>query len=93
MKTSSDWPRWGTPTPPDGCCEVPAFRARQGHSYFLAGGDADDLLQEGYIGLFKAIRDYRPDRAASFRSFAELCVTRQIITAIKTASRARSTPR
>ena len=55
-------------------------------SYFIAGGDSDDLIQEGYIGLFKAIRDYQSHRAASFRSFAELCVTRQIITAIKTAS-------
>jgi RNA polymerase sporulation-specific sigma factor len=61
-------------------------------SYFLAGGDSEDLIQEGYIGLFKAIRDYRSDRAASFRSFAELCVTRQIITAIKTASRQKHTP-
>ena len=62
------------------------------HSYFLAGGDGDDLLQEGYIGLFKAIRDYRPDRARAFRGFAELCVTRQIITAIKTASRQKHSP-
>ena len=61
-------------------------------SYFLAGGDGDDLLQEGYIGLFKAIRDYRPDRAHAFRGFAELCVTRQIITAIKTASRQKHSP-
>src|SRR5213594_4256201 len=56
-------------------------------SYFLAGGDAEDLVQEGLIGLYKAVRDYRPDRETSFRSFAELCVTRQIITAIKTATR------
>ncbi len=61
-------------------------------SYFLAGGDTEDLMQEGYIGLYKAIRDYREDRAASFRSFAELCVTRQIITAIKTASRQKHHP-
>lgn len=61
-------------------------------SYFIAGGDSDDLIQEGYIGLFKAIRDYQADRAASFRSFAELCVTRQIITAIKTASRQKHSP-
>jgi len=61
-------------------------------SYFLAGGDTEDLVQEGYIGLFKAIRDYREDRGASFRSFAELCVTRQIITAIKTASRQKHHP-
>ncbi len=50
-------------------------------SYFLAGGDSDDLQQEGLIGLYKAIRDYRVDRETSFRSFAELCITRQIITA------------
>lgn len=62
------------------------------NSYFLAGGDTDDLVQEGYIGLYKAIRDYRYDRLASFRSFAELCVTRQIITAIKTASRQKHNP-
>ena len=61
-------------------------------SYFLAGGDADDLVQEGMIGLYKAIRDYRSDRESSFRSFAELCVTRQIITAIR-RRRASSTPR
>ncbi|MBA2476460.1 MAG: RNA polymerase sporulation sigma factor SigH [Actinobacteria bacterium] len=56
-------------------------------SYFLAGGDADDLLQEGLVGLYKAVRDFRSDKETSFRSFAELCVTRQIITAIKTATR------
>ncbi len=62
------------------------------NSYFLAGGDGDDLIQEGYIGLFKAIRDYEYGRSTSFRSFAELCVTRQIITAIKTASRQKHVP-
>src|SRR5918911_3551067 len=46
-------------------------------SYFLAGGDASDLLQEGLVGLYKAVRDFRPDKEASFRSFAELCITRQ----------------
>ena len=56
-------------------------------SYFLAGGDSHDLMQEGLVGLFKAVRDFRPDRETSFRSFAELCITRQIITAIKTATR------
>lgn len=61
-------------------------------SYFLAGGDAEDLVQEGMIGLYKAIRDYRTDRESSFRSFAELCVTRQIITAIKSATRFKHTP-
>jgi RNA polymerase sporulation-specific sigma factor len=68
------------------------FVKMKAHSYFLAGGDTEDLVQEGLIGLFKAIRDYRHDRAASFRSFAELCVTRQIITAIKTASRQKHVP-
>ena len=61
-------------------------------SYFLAGGDAEDLLQEGLIGLYKAVRDFRPDKETSFRSFAELCVTRQIITAIKTATRYKHGP-
>lgn len=68
------------------------FVRMKSYSYFIAGGDGDDLIQEGYIGLFKAIRDYREDRARSFRSFAELCVTRQIITAIKTASRQKHAP-
>jgi RNA polymerase sporulation-specific sigma factor len=61
-------------------------------SYFLAGGDSDDLIQEGLIGLYKAVRDFRPDKETSFRSFAELCVTRQIITAIKTATRFKHAP-
>ncbi|MEZ5102144.1 MAG: RNA polymerase sporulation sigma factor SigH [Thermoleophilia bacterium] len=56
-------------------------------SYFLAGGDSDDLIQEGLVGLYKAVRDFRSDKETSFRSFAELCITRQIITAIKTATR------
>jgi RNA polymerase sporulation-specific sigma factor len=61
-------------------------------SYFLAGGDSDDLVQEGMIGLYKAVRDFRADKETSFRSFAELCVTRQIITAIKTATRFKHAP-
>src|SRR5713226_4700566 len=61
-------------------------------SYFLAGGDSDDLVQEGLIGLYKAVRDFRSDKETSFRSFAELCVTRQIITAIKTATRFKHAP-
>ncbi|MHB8294976.1 MAG: RNA polymerase sporulation sigma factor SigH [Acidimicrobiales bacterium] len=56
-------------------------------SYFLLGADADDIEQEALIGLFKAVRDYRSDRESSFRAFAELCITRQVISAIKTASR------
>jgi RNA polymerase sporulation-specific sigma factor len=61
-------------------------------SYFLAGGDSDDLIQEGLVGLYKAIRDYRSDRESSFRNFAELCITRQIITAVKTATRNKHAP-
>jgi RNA polymerase sporulation-specific sigma factor len=68
------------------------FVRLKANSYFLAGGDGDDLIQEGYIGLYKAIRDFEPGRSTSFRSFAELCVTRQIITAIKTASRQKHLP-
>ena len=61
-------------------------------SYFLAGGDGSDLVQEGLVGLFKAVRDFRSDKETSFRSFAELCITRQIITAIKTATRFKHAP-
>jgi RNA polymerase sporulation-specific sigma factor len=61
-------------------------------SYFLLGGESDDLVQEGLLGLYKAIRDYRTDRESSFRNFAELCITRQIITAVKTATRNKHTP-
>ena len=61
-------------------------------SYFLAGGDSEDLVQEGLIGLYKAVRDFRADKETSFRSFAELCVTRQIITAIKTATQVQARP-
>jgi len=68
------------------------FVRLKANSYFLAGGDGDDLIQEGYIGLYKAIRDYEYGHATTFRSFAELCVTRQIITAIKTASRQKHLP-
>jgi len=58
----------------------------------LVGADRDDIIQEGMIGLFKAIRDYDPSRQASFHSFAELCVTRQIITAVKSATRRKHSP-
>src|SRR5215210_1779585 len=61
-------------------------------SYFLIGGDGDDLVQEGLVGLYKAVRDYRSDRESSFRNFAELCITRQIITAVKTSTRNKHTP-
>lgn len=61
-------------------------------SYFLIGADKEDIYQEGMIGLYKAIRDFKPDKLSSFRAFAELCITRQIITAIKTATRQKHIP-
>lgn len=61
-------------------------------SYFLMGADREDIMQEGYIGLFKAIRDYRSSRNVSFRCFADLCITRQLITAVKTANRQKHRP-
>src|SRR4029453_16685155 len=63
------------------------FARAKSRGYFLVGGDADDIEQEALIGLYKAARDFRPEHQASFRAFAELCITRQIITAIKTATR------
>jgi RNA polymerase sporulation-specific sigma factor len=69
-----------------------SFVRLKASSYFLVGGDADDLIQEGLVGLYKATRDYRPDRESSFRNFAELCITRQIITAVKTANRNKHQP-
>jgi RNA polymerase sporulation-specific sigma factor len=68
------------------------FVRMKASSYFLAGGDSEDLIQEGLIGLYKAVRDFRVEKETSFRSFAELCVTRQIITAIKTATRFKHQP-
>jgi RNA polymerase sporulation-specific sigma factor len=68
------------------------FARAKGRGYFLVGGDSDDIEQEALIGLYKAIRDYQPARQASFRAFAELCITRQIITAIKTATRQKHQP-
>lgn len=64
----------------------------KGRSYFLVGGDREDVVQEGMIGLYKAIRDYRSEKLSSFKGFAELCITRQIITAIKTATRQKHIP-
>lgn len=61
-------------------------------TYFIIGGDREDIMQEGMIGFYKAIRDFRPDRLSSFKVFAELCITRQIITAIKTATRQKHIP-
>lgn len=68
------------------------FVRSKARSYFLVGADREDIIQEGMIGLFKAIRDYRPERIASFKAFAELCIQRQIITAIKTATRQKHIP-
>ena len=68
------------------------FTRAKARGYFLIGADSDDIEQEGMIGLFKAVRDFRPDRQASFRAFAELCITRQVITAIKTATRQKHQP-
>lgn len=68
------------------------FVRAKARSYFLVGADREDIIQEGMIGLYKAVRDFRTDKLASFRAFAELCVTRQIITAIKTATRQKHIP-
>lgn len=68
------------------------FVRMKASSYFLVGGDHDDLIQEGLVGLYKAVRDFRPDRESSFRNFAELCITRQIITAVKTSTRYKHKP-
>lgn len=68
------------------------FVRSKARSYFLIGADHEDIVQEGMIGLFKAFRDFRPERLSSFRAFAELCITRQIITAIKTATRQKHIP-
>ena len=69
-----------------------SFVRGKARSYFLIGADREDIVQEGMIGLYKAIRDFRDDKLASFKAFAELCVTRQIITAIKTATRQKHVP-
>jgi RNA polymerase sporulation-specific sigma factor len=68
------------------------FVRAKSRSYFLVGADREDIIQEGMIGLFKAIRDYKEDKLSSFKAFAELCITRQIITAIKTATRQKHIP-
>jgi RNA polymerase sporulation-specific sigma factor len=68
------------------------FARAKARTYFLVGADADDVEQEGLIGLFKAARDFQPDRQVAFRAFAELCVTRQVISAIKTATRHKHQP-
>ena len=68
------------------------FVRSKARSYFLIGADHEDIVQEGMIGLYKAIRDFKPEKLSSFRAFAELCITRQIITAIKTATRQKHIP-
>ncbi|GEB77087.1 RNA polymerase sporulation sigma factor SigH [Sporolactobacillus inulinus] len=68
------------------------FVRAKARAYFLVGADREDIIQEGMIGLFKAIRDYRGDKLASFKAFAELCITRQMITAVKTATRQKHIP-
>ena len=68
------------------------FVRAKARSYFLIGADHEDIVQEGMIGLYKAIRDFKPEKLSSFRAFAELCITRQIITAIKTATRQKHIP-
>src|SRR5204863_3114023 len=68
------------------------FARSKARSYFLVGADSDDIEQEGMIGLYKAARDFRSERQVSFRAFAELCITRQVITAIKTATRQKHQP-
>ena len=68
------------------------FARAKARTYFLVGADSDDIEQEGMIGLYKAVRDYRPDRQAGFRAFAELCVTRQVISAVKGANRHKHQP-
>ncbi|WP_345947252.1 RNA polymerase sporulation sigma factor SigH [Natroniella acetigena] len=73
-------------------CKYKNFVKAKARSYFLIGGDREDIIQEGMIGLYKAIRDYKVERLASFPAFAELCITRQIITAIKTATRQKHQP-
>ena len=65
---------------------------RRARTYFLVGADREDVIQEGMIGLFKAVRDFAPDKQSGFKAFAELCITRQIITAIKTATRQKHMP-
>lgn len=69
-----------------------SFVRAKARTYFLIGADREDIIQEGMIGLYKAIRDYKGDKLSSFRAFAELCITRQIITAIKTATRQKHIP-
>ena len=93
IDTSSHWRKQGSPDAYDRLVRrYASFVRLKASSYFLVGGDSEDLIQEGLVGLYKAIRDFRSDRESSFRNFAELCITRQIITAVKTATRNKHTP-
>ena len=93
IRTSSPWPRRAVADAYERIVKrYRGFVRLKASSYFLLGGDSDDLIQEGLVGLYKAIRDFRTDRESSFRNFAELCITRQIITAVKTASRNKHAP-
>src|ERR671915_2220635 len=88
-----DRPRGGDETALESLLNRYRHYARaKARSYFLAGADREDIVQEGMIGLFKAIRDFQRGRNTAFRAFAELCITRQIITAIKTATRQKHIP-
>lgn len=73
-------------------CRYKNFVRAKARSYFLVGADREDIIQEGMIGLYKSIRDFRGDKLSSFKAFAELCITRQMITAIKTATRQKHIP-
>lgn len=73
-------------------CKYEKFVKMKAKSYFLIGADKEDICQEGMIGLYKAIRDFKADKLSSFKAFAEICITRQIITAVKTATRQKHVP-
>ena len=103
VRTFGEWGEWhtshilGSEMPADSVLidmldKYKNFVRAKARSYFLIGADHEDIVQEGMIGLYKAIRDYRPEKLSSFRAFAELCITRQIITAIKTATRQKHIP-
>lgn len=89
VKMSNDGDRRAADTLVD---RYKAFVRSKTRAYFLVGADRDDIVQEGMIGLFKAIRDFSPDKQASFKYFADICITRQIITAVKTATRQKHSP-
>ena len=93
MKRSSRWPRpRNLPALEYILNKYTNFVKSRARPYFLMGADREDIIQEGMIGLYKAIRDFRSEKLSSFRAFAEICITRQIITAIKTATRQKHVP-